>query len=222
MGEFVTLTAADGHSLSAFKAEPAGTPKGGLVIVQEIFGVNDHIRSVVDRAAEEGYVAVAPALFDRIEPGIDLGYNEDTMKQGLGYRGQLSWDDAINDVNAAVEEAKAGGKVGVVGFCFGGSVAWVAADQSSVQAAAGWYGGQIHQEIARQPKCPVQLHFGTEDFSIPNEAIEEIKAAHSDVPVYVYDGAGHGFNCDDRGSFHEGAAKLAWERTFQFFGEHLS
>jgi len=222
MGENVTLTAADGHSLGAYKASPTGAPKGAIVVVQEIFGVNSHIRSVVDRIAADGYVAIAPALFDRIEPGIELGYGEDTMKQGLGLRGQLSWDDAINDVNAAAGDVKSAGKVGVVGFCFGGSVAWVAADQSPIQAAAGWYGGQIHQEIARQPKCPVQLHFGTEDFSIPNEKIDEIKAAHPDVPAYVYDGAGHGFNCDDRGSYHEAAAQLAYERTMEFFGEHLS
>lgn len=222
MGSFVTLTGADGNTFSAYKAEPEGTPKGGVVIMQEIFGINSHIRSVVDRMAGEGYTAIAPAIFDRIEKGVELGYNEDTMKQGMGYRGQLSWDDVINDVNASVAEIADAGKTGILGFCFGGSIAWVAADQSPIKAAASWYGGQIHQEIARQPKCPVQLHFGTEDFSIPNEAIEDIKTAHPDTPVYVYDGAGHGFNCNDRGSFHEGSAQLAWDRTIEFFGEHLS
>ena len=222
MGEFVTLTAADGHSLSAYKAEPSGTPKGAVVVVQEIFGVNSHIRSVADKVAGDGYVAIAPALFDRIEKGIELGYDEDDRNKGLGLRGKLSWDDSINDVNAAVEEVNSAGKVGLVGFCFGGSVAWVAANESPIQAASGWYGGQIHQEIARQPKCPVQLHFGTEDFSIPNEMVDEIKAAHPDVPVYIYDGAGHGFNCDDRGSYHKASAELAYQRTMEFFGEHLS
>ncbi len=222
MGSFVTLTGADGNTFSAYKTVPEGTPKAGVVIMQEIFGINSHIRSVVDRMAAEGYTAIAPAIFDRIEKGVELGYNEETMKQGMGYRGQLSWDDVINDVNASAAEIADAGKTGVLGFCFGGSIAWVAADESPIQAAAGWYGGQIHQEIARQPKCPVQLHFGTEDFSIPNEAIEDIKTAHPNVPVYVYGGAGHGFNCDDRGSFHEGSAKLAWDRTIEFFGEHLS
>ncbi|MCZ6605470.1 MAG: dienelactone hydrolase family protein [Alphaproteobacteria bacterium] len=221
MGDFVTLTAADGHSLSAYKAQAAGTPKGGVVVLQEIFGINNHIQSVVDRFAADGYTAIAPALFDRVEKGVDLGYDEDTMKQGLGLRGQLNWEQVTADTNAAVQDIAGAGKTGVVGFCFGGSAAWVAAEDSPVQAAVGWYGGQIHQEIGRQPKCPVQLHFGTEDFSIPNEQIDEIKAAHADVPVYIYEGAGHGFNCDDRPSYHEGSAKLAYQRTLEFLGEHL-
>ena len=221
MGEFVTLTAADGHGLGAYKAEPNGAPKGGIVVVQEIFGINSHIQSVVDKFAGDGYLAITPALFDRAEKGVDLAYDEDGMKQGMGLRGQLTWENSIADVNAAAQDIAGAGKIGVVGFCYGGSIAWVAADQSPVQAAVGWYGGQIHQEIGRQPKCPVQLHFGTEDFSIPNEAVEEIKQAHPDVPVYLYEGAGHGFNCNDRGSFHEGSAKLAYERTLAFFGEHI-
>ena len=179
MGDLVTLTGADGNSFSAYKSAPEGAPKGAVVVIQEIFGINSHIQAVTDRFAGDGYLAIAPALFDRLEKGVDLGYNEDTMKQGMGYRSQLSWDDVTSDVNASIEAIKEGGDVAIVGFCFGGSVAWVAADASPVKAAVGWYGGQIHQEIARQPKCPTQLHFGTEDFSIPNESIEEIKARPS-------------------------------------------
>ncbi len=221
MGTNVTLTAADGHSLGAYQAEPAGTPKGAVVIVQEIFGVNSHIRSVVDRFAEAGYRTIAPALFDRAQPGVELGYDEDTMKEGFALRGQVTWENALADIGAGVEAVRSGGKVAVVGYCWGGSIAWMAADSLTIDAASGWYGGQIHDELARQPKCPVQLHFGTEDHSIPNEKVEAIRAAHPDIPVYVYDGAGHGFNCDDRGSYHADASGLATQRTLEFLAENI-
>ncbi len=221
MGGTLTLKASDGHEFSAWRAEPAAAARGGLVVIQEIFGVNSHIRSVVDGFAADGYTAVAPALFDRVERGVELGYDTDGIAAGRGIRGQIAWDDALADITAAVA-ALPGMKVGVVGYCWGGSLAWLAATRiAGVAAAVGYYGGQINDFRDEAPRCPVMLHFGTEDASIPMEAVEAVKAAQPDVPVHIYAGAGHGFNCDQRGSYHAEAAATARERTLAFLSENV-
>lgn len=221
MGETITLKASDGHELSAYRADPAGTPRGGLVIIQEIFGVNSHIRGVADGFAADGYVAVAPALFDRIERGVDFGYDADSVASGRELKGRMSWDDAVTDISAAVA-ALGGMKTGVVGYCMGGTLAWLAATRiDGLSGAVGYYGGQINDFRNEPPKCPVMLHFGTEDASIPMDAVEAVKAARPDIPVHIYEGAGHGFNCDQRGSYHPQAAATARERTLAFLREHV-
>ena len=222
MGETINLTAEDGHELSAYRAQPAGTPRGGLVVVQEIFGVNHHIRNVADAFAADGYEVIAPALFDRVERGFETGYTQGDIERGRMVRGKLQIDDTVADVRAAVKElAKTGRKVGVVGYCFGGTMAWLAATRiDGVAAAVGYYGGGIADTAEEQPKCPVMLHFGETDASIPKDHYEKVKRLHPSLPVHVYP-AGHGFSCDERGSFHEPSARQARERTLEFFRKHI-
>ena len=223
MGDTLTLTAEDGHKFTAYRANPAGTPRGGVEVVQEIFGVNQHIRKVTDGFAADGYVAIAPALFDRVERGYETGYGPQDIERGRATRGKLSTDQAMMDVKATVKELqKAGHKVGVVGYCFGGTIAWLSATRvDGVSAAVGYYGGGVADAAEEKPKCPVMLHFGETDASIPKEAYEKVMRMHPDVPTYVYAGAGHGFVCDERGSYHADSARVARERTNDFFRKHL-
>jgi carboxymethylenebutenolidase len=223
MGEMLTLTAEDGHRLSAYKATPAGTPRAALVVVQEIFGVNRHIRNVTDGFAAEGYVSLAPALFDRVEPNFETGYTQADIDRGRAVRQKLGWDTMVMDLRAAVTElSKTGLKVGVVGYCMGGTMAWLAAARvDGVAAAVGYYGGGIAEAASEQPKCPVMLHFGETDASISPEHWAKIRAAHPKLPVHVYPGAGHGFSCDERASFHKPSHEQARERSIAFFREHL-
>ena len=222
MGEMITLTAEDGHRLAAYRATPAGTPRGALVVVQEIFGVNSHIRNVTDKFAADGYVAIAPALFDRVERDFETGYAPADIERGRAVRGKLQIEDAVRDVAAAVKEAgKTGLKVGVVGYCFGGTIAWLAATRiPGVAAASSFYGGGVADTAAEQPKCPVIFHFGETDASIPKDHWDRIKAHHPSIPMHIYP-AGHGFSCDERGSYHEPSARQARERTVAFFREHV-
>ncbi len=223
MSEWVQVRAADGHEFQAYAAAPAGSPKAALVVVQEIFGVNHHIRSVADRLAAEGYLALAPALFDRYERGFEAGYAGPDWERGMAILQKFKMDWAAADTLAAVEYARAACKtnVGVVGFCLGGSLAWMAAAQMPVDAAVGYYGGFIAKFKDVKLKAPTLLHFGAEDDHILASDVEAIRAAHPEVPVYLYEGAGHGFNCDERASYNEGAAKQAWGRTLGFLDEHL-
>ena len=222
MGEMITLTAEDGHRLAAYRATPAGTPRGALVVIQEIFGVNSHIKNVTDKFAADGYVAIAPALFDRVERDFETGYAPADIERGRAVRGKLQIEDAVRDVAAAVKEAqKTGQKVGVVGYCFGGTMAWLAATRiPGVAAASSFYGGGVADTANEQPKCPVIFHFGETDQSIPKDHWDRIKAAHPKIPMHIYP-AGHGFSCDERGSYHEPSARLARERTITFFREHV-
>ena len=221
MGKTVQGTAADGHGFSIYRAEPAGTPRGALVIVQEIFGVNIHIRAVCDDYAAEGYVAVAPALFDRVERSIELGYQTDDIAAGRAIREKISLKEALADVQAAASEAAGAGRIGVVGYCWGGTVAWVAATRSRTFAAAvSYYGGGVPELADEQPNCPVQLHFGEQDHAIPLSGVDRLKAAHPELPIHIYP-AGHGFNCDQRASYHAESARLARERTLAFLRAHV-
>jgi carboxymethylenebutenolidase len=223
MSEYATLCASDGHKFSAYVARPAGESIAGLVIIQEIFGVNAHIRSVADGYARDGFFAVAPALFDRIRPGIELGYEGEDMQTARSLFPKLDMEKALADVAAAIDFAAAsnGKKVGVVGFCWGGSLAWLAATRLHPAAAVGYYGGQIGNYAAENPTAPVMLHFGRQDAHIPPEVAEKVHAAHPDVEIYWYD-AGHGFNCDARASYNAAAAKEARQRTLAFLKKHVA
>lgn len=220
MGETIELKAADGHTLSAYRAGDALAPRG-LVVVQEIFGVNHHVRGVCDRFAAEGYAVVAPALFDRAQRGIELGYTQDDIVRGREWRGKLTEPGVLADI-AAAAEALGARKRGIVGYCFGGTVAWWGATRTELfGAAVGWYGGAIAATRTAAPHCPVQLHFGATDASIPLADVEAIRAAQPGVEIFIYPGAGHGFGCDERASYQAEAAKLAQSRTLAFFAEHL-
>lgn len=215
-----TLTSADGHQFDAYET---GEGTKGIVVVQEIFGVNPHIRSVTDRVAAASYRAIAPAFFDRVETGVELGYDGDGMTAGIGYASKLDWDNTMADVTAAIEHLHSHGvtSVGIVGFCWGGTTSWLAASSAPVQAAVGYYGGGVVSMIDKTPTVPTMLHFGALDTHIPLDGVEAVAAAHPEVPVHVYDEADHGFHCDARESYHPESAKLAWDRTLEFFAEHL-
>jgi carboxymethylenebutenolidase len=213
------LTAADGHELDAYEVHPDGAA-ASIVVVQEIFGVNAHIRSVVDRFADFGYRAIAPALFDRTERGVELGYDDAGRARGIELAIPLAWEPAMTDVAAAVDHVAGTGPVAVVGYCFGGSIAWLAACDLGIHAAVGYYGGQIHSMIERSPRVPTMLHFGELDHGIPLTQVDAIVAAHPDVEVHVYPGAGHGFSCDARDSYDARSAAIALGRTLEFLARH--
>jgi carboxymethylenebutenolidase len=222
MGQMIELKAKDGQTISAYRAEPSGKPRGGLVVIQEIWGVNSHIRNVADGYAADGYVAIAPAMFDRLERNVVMDqYTQETMQKGFGYMQKVDQDKALLDIAAAVQTASTAGKVGVVGFCFGGRMAWLAAARvDGIAASVPYYGGGIPGLASEQPKCPVMLHFGEQDQHIPVASVHEFAKAHPTLPVYIYP-ADHGFNCDQRGSYDAAAAKLARERTLEFLRKHV-
>jgi len=226
MGQFIDLTAKDGVAFPAYVAEPAGKPRGAVIVVPEIFGVNSHIRSVADGYAAEGYLAVAPSTFHRVEPGVELGYSEEDMKAGFALKTAveaLPAPGVMQDIEAAVAYASKAGKVGIVGYCWGGLLTWRAASLlPGLVAAAPYYGGGMTtpEEAARQPKVPVLAHFGNQDHWIPLDTVETFRTAHPEVDVHVY-ASGHGFNCDQRGSYNAEAAQLARTRTLAFFAKHI-
>lgn len=222
MSEAVRLKANDGHELGAYVARPAGTPIAGLVIIQEAFGVNAHIRSVADGFARDGLLAIAPALFDRVERGVELGYQGEDLEKGIALARQINPDDAVKDLAAAVEwlrEQKVG-RAGTIGYCFGGTMAWLAATRLDVAAAVGYYGGYIARFAHENPRCPVMLHFGTLDKHIPKAEVDKVQAAHPEVQIFWYE-AEHGFSCNDRASYNPAAAKLARERAVEFLKKYL-
>jgi carboxymethylenebutenolidase len=223
MGRKTQITSGDGFTLDAWVAEPEGTPKGAVVVIQEVFGVNDHIREVTDGYAAEGYWAIAPQIFDRIERDVELGYGPEDMETAIDLAlRKLDRTKALEDVQAAIGEAGQHGKVGVVGYCFGGLLTWLAAcDLKGVAAASSYYGGGLVGEAGRMPKCPVIMHFGDMDAHIPMSDVDKIRDAHPDMSVFVYH-ADHGFNCDHRASYDAEAAKLAKQRTLAFFAEKLA
>lgn len=224
MGSLITLTAADGHSFSAYRAEPEGAPRGGIVVVQEIFGVNSHIREVADGYAAAGYLAVAPALFDRVTPGVELGYQQDDMMAGMGYRGKLAQDQVMADVTAAANVAREGGRVGIVGFCFGGFVAAASTINLAgvVDAGVAYYGGGIAQGLLGDtPKVPLMLHFAELDGHISMADVDKVRQAWPGSPLHTYANADHGFECDDRATYNAKAARLALSRTLRFFAQQL-
>lgn len=229
MGQFIQLKAADGFTVPAYLAQPEGIAKAAVVVIQEIFGVNSHIQAVTERFAAQGYLAIAPAMFERVSRGVDLGYQSDDMTAGMGLKTAataLPGAGVMQDIQAAIDYAAAqsGGKVGVIGFCWGGLLTWQSAcTLNGISAAAPYYGGGMTapSEVARQPKCPVMAHFGEKDHYIPMDGVHTLAAAHPEVTVHAY-AADHGFNCDQRGSYNEAAATLARSRTLAFFAEKLA
>ncbi len=224
MGTHISVKAADGHVFDAYVAEPSNTPKAALVVVQEIFGVNGHIRSVADDYAKQGYWTIAPALFDRVEKNVELTYEGADRDKGRELAGKVGMENSLLDVAAAIHRAAAAcahAKVGVVGFCWGGTLAWLAATRLDASAVVGYYGGTIARYADEVPRCPVILHFGEKDIHIPASEIDKIRKAHPKLPIYMY-GDGHGFNCDQRKDFEPKSAALARQRSLDFLNSALS
>ena len=223
MGQQINLTASDGFQLGGYRADPTAPAKAALVVIQEIFGVNHHIRNVCDRFAAEGYVAVAPAIFDRIERNFQSGYSPDEIAVARKFVANPDWPAMLRDVQAAIDSVKDVGPVGIVGFCLGGSVSYAAATKlNGLRAAVGYYGGAIVRFADDKPTVPTMLHFGEKDAGIPLSDVEIIRAKRPDVEIHVYSGAQHGFSCDERSSFDKASADSAWQRTLAFFAKHLA
>jgi len=215
-----TLMARDGHQFAAYLAPPAGPPRGAIVVLQEIFGVNAHIRAVTEQYAAAGFLAIAPALFDRIGRNIELGYGPKDMEQGTGYRLQLDEAKVLLDISAAINVVRHAGRVAVVGFCWGGQQTWVAAATLPVHAAVGYYTSRVWEKLDRIPACPILLHYGERDQNIPPERIAQVHAACPAAQIYMYP-ADHGFNCNARGAYDAPSAALAWQRTQDFLKQHI-
>ena len=215
-----TLMARDGHEFSAYLAGAESAPRGAVVVVQEIFGVNEHIRSVVEQYAAAGFLAIAPALFDRIGRNLELGYGPADAEQGRGYRLQITDTQALLDLGAAVNVVRHAGRVALVGYCWGGQLAWIGAGALPVQAAVGYYASRVWEKLERLPACPTLLHFGELDTMIPREQVERVRAVYPQGTYYYYP-ADHGFNCSARASYDAPSAALAWQRTQDFLAQHL-
>jgi carboxymethylenebutenolidase len=224
MAETVTLKASDGHEMDAYVAHPQGEPIAGLVVIQEIFGVNAYIRSIADGYAKDGFLAVAPALFDRVEKGVELTYDGTDSQKGMALLQKLDIAKSLLDVDAALRyvHAETGLKAGIIGYCFGGLLAWLSATRLHPDAAVGYYAGRIGNYAEEKPLVPVQLHFGCLDTHIPAEQVEKVHAAHPEVEINWYENAGHGFNCDMRASYNAEAAALARAKALPFLKEHLT
>jgi carboxymethylenebutenolidase len=222
LGTQISLTASDGFRLGGYRAAPQGKPRGGLAVIQEIFGVNHHIRSVCDRFAAQGYLAVAPAVFDRYKPNFECGYSPAEIEDARKIIPQIDWGAMLRDTAAAIGAVQEAGKVGIVGYCMGGTIAFLAAGKlDGLSAAIGYYGGQIVKNADLKPKVPTQLHFGDQDQSIPMSDVEIIKQKRPDCDIHIYHHAGHGFSCDERASYDQASAKLAMERTLAWLRKHL-
>ncbi len=221
MGKHIDLTAADGHKFSAYVAEPADEPKGALIIVMEIFGVDSHIRKVTDDYAAAGYLAIAPAFFDRVQRGLDVGYTPADIEIARGLMQKMNFNDAVKDVEAAKTHVASTGKTGIIGWCWGGALSFKAAcNVNGLACAVAYYGGAIPSMINEKPKCPVMFHWGKTDHSIPLEAAQKVEAAHRNQTHFFYD-AGHGFNCDQRGSYNADCAREARARSLEFLRKHV-
>jgi carboxymethylenebutenolidase len=222
VGKDIKLTALDKFQLGGYRADPAGTPEAAVVVIQEIFGVNHHIRAVCDRIAGNGYVAIAPSIFDRIEPGFQCGYSPEEVAVARKFVANSDWPAMLRDTQAAIDAVREVGPVGIVGFCMGGSVAYAAAAKlSGLSVAIGYYGGAIVRFADDKPKVPTQLHFGEKDTGIPLTDVEIIRAKRPDVEIHVYPGAQHGFNCEERASYDKASADIARQRSVDFLGKHL-
>ena len=222
MGQNVTLTASDGQKLGAYRADPSGAPKGAVVVIQEIFGVNHHIRAVTDNCAKAGYVAIAPAIFDRLKPNFECGYSPEEIAEARKFVANPDVPAMMRDIQAAVDAVKSVGPVGVVGFCLGGSLAFLSATRlNGVNAAVSYYGGMVARTADEKPKVPTMMHFGEKDAGIPLSDVDIIHAKRPEVEIHIYPGAQHGFHCDERASYDKPSAEAAWPRTLDFFAKHL-
>ena len=221
MGEFTTLMARDGHEFNAWLSGPGKGARGAVVIAQEIFGVNRHIRRVADDYAAAGYTTIAPCLFDRIRRGIELGYSEADVQEGRGYRLQIPKEKAMLDLTSSLNVVKHAGRVAVVGFCWGGTLAYLAACEMPVACAVSYYGGQIKEYLGKSPKRPVMYHFGEKDPHIPMSDVDRIRAADPNGVFHLYP-ADHGFNCEDRATYDAASAQLAHERSLAFIAQRFA
>lgn len=222
MGRDIRLTASDSFQFGAYRADPAFAPKAAIVVIQEIFGVNHHIRAVCDRLANEGYVAIAPSIFDRIEPNFTSGYSPDEIAVARKFVANPDWAAMLRDTQAAIDAVRDVGPIGIIGFCLGGSVAYAAATKlAGLSAAVGYYGGAIARFADDKPQVPTQLHFGEKDASIPLSDVDMIRAKRPELEIHVYPGAQHGFHCDERASYDKKSAEIAWPRSLAFFAKHL-
>jgi carboxymethylenebutenolidase len=221
MGTMIELTAQDGHRFMAYRAEAVAKPRGAIVVIQEIFGVNSHIQAVSDGYATDGYLAIAPALFDRVQRNVDLGYTPDDIAKGRALKEKCPVDLALKDAEAAVNAVSPAGKVGLVGYCWGGFVAWMASARiPALACAAPYYGGSILDNADIEPRCPVMAHFGEKDGMIPVDGVRRLAAKHTNQQIFIYP-ADHGFNCDQRGSYNADSATLARQRTLEFFRKYV-
>lgn len=221
MGQTVHLVADDGFELAAYRADPQSPPRGGLVVAQEIFGVNSHIRAVCDAFAADGYATLAPALFDRYERNVDIGYTPEDVARGRALKARAQTDAALRDIAAARGALADAGRVGIVGYCWGGYLSWMSAARiADFACAITYYGGGMPDAIAEQPRCPVCAHFGERDSAIPLAGVQKLAAAHPSVRVFLYP-AEHGFNCDQRRSYEPASAQLARERTLAWLRQYV-
>lgn len=221
MGTDIEITASDGHTFAAYRADPEGTPKGGILVVQEAFGVNPHIRQMADTYAAAGYLAIAPALYDRVERGIEVGYTGEDREKGIGAMQASNFDDVMKDVDATRAVLADAGKVGITGWCWGGSVTFLSACRvDGLACASSYYGGRVPDFMTETPKCPLEFHWGETDASIPMDKVRAVEAQHPDVASFVYP-AGHGFMCDDRESYHKESAELSHKRTMEMFAQYV-
>jgi carboxymethylenebutenolidase len=221
LAEFITIMARDGHEFQAWLAAPPGRARGALVVIQEIFGVNAHIRGVTAGFAEAGYTAIAPSLFDRVRRGIELGYSSAEMQEGAGYRKQITAETALRDIAAAAAVVKNSGRTGTVGYCWGGTLSYLAACELPLACAVVYY-GRVGDYLERKPRCPLMYHYGSADRSIPLEEVERARAVQPGAVFHLYPGAGHGFNCEQRDAYDAQAAALARRRTLEFFAHCLA
>lgn len=220
MGQTINLNTTRMQCISAYLAQPSGTPKGGIVVIQEIFGVNDHIRRVVDGFAEAGYTAIAPSFFDHLETGVELGYNEEGYKRGRELITELGLDRAVEDVASAAESISSAGRIGAVGYCWGGTVALLAALRLGMPAVS-YYGARNLPFLGEKPRAPVMFHFGEKDKSIPPEMVQKHREMLPQMELFTYP-ADHAFNRDVGAQYDEASAKLAYQRTLAFFDKHLA
>jgi len=222
-GKIININALDGHTLGGYLATPAGTPRAGLLVLQEIFGVTAHMRQVTDEFAAHGYLALAPALFDRLKPGTELPYTR--IDEGRALMQKLAISDVASDLLGAIATLRghlpAGAKVGAVGYCWGGAIADLAACRTDADAAVAYYGRANVAWLDEKPRCPILYHFGAKDPLIPPEIVAQIMEGRPGATAWVYPEAGHGFSCDERPEFHEPSHRLALERTLAFLGNHL-
>ncbi|WP_291847830.1 dienelactone hydrolase family protein [Bradyrhizobium sp.] len=222
MGQYIRLTASDGFKLGGYRVDPPRQPKAAIVVIQEIFGVNHHIRAVCDRLASEGYAVIAPSIFDRMQPDFQCGYSPNEIATARKFIANPDWDAMLRDTKAAIDAVKDIGPVGIIGFCLGGSIAYAAATKlSGLSAAVGYYGGAVVRFADDKPSVPTQLHFGEKDAGIPLGDVETIRAKRPDVEIHVYPGAQHGFHCDERASYDKASADIAWPRSLAFLARHL-
>ena len=219
----VKIAAKDGHEFSAYCAKPPDAPRGALIVIQEFFGVNGHIRRVCDQYAADGYLALSPAIFDRVERDVELGYDEAGMNKGRELRAKLDLSECMIDIQATIDAAASAGKVAALGYCWGGSLAYIASARlTGLECAIGYYGAQIAAHVDETPRVPVMLHYAEKDEYLPQSDIEKVRNAHPSVVIYQYSGTEHGFNCDDRRFYEPKSAAIARERTLSFLAQHVS